>query len=58
MYLTNENVVFLVFLDLKNDYDTIDRLATLQIVRMSGIDRKLLKSMQSFHADSWECVSL
>ena len=58
-YLANGKDVFCDFMYLEKAYDTIGRhgmyVADTEI-RVYGVGGKLLKSVQSFHADSRACV--
>ena len=55
-YLANGKDVFWVFMDLEKAYDTIDRHGMWQMLRVYGVGGKLLKAVQSFHAESRACV--
>ena len=39
-------------MNLEKAYDTIDRHGMWQMLRVDGVGRKLLKSVQSFYVDS------
>ena len=45
-------------MDLEKAYDTIDRQCMSQMLRVYGVGGKLLKAVQSFHADSRACVRI
>ena len=47
-YLANGKDVFWAFMDLEMAYDTIDRHGMWQMLRVYGIEGKLLKAVQSF----------
>ena len=46
----------MAFIDLAKAYDTIDQLCKWQMLRMYGVEGKLLKAVQSFYIESTECV--
>ena len=43
-------------MDLEKAYYTIDRHGMWQMVRVYGVDGKLLKAVQSFYIDSRACI--
>ena len=43
-------------MDLEKAYDTIDRHGMLQMLRVYGVEGKLLKAVQSFHIDIRACI--
>ena len=43
-------------MNLEKAYDTIYRHGMWQMLRVYGVGGKLLKAVQSFYADSRECV--
>ena len=53
-YLTNGTDVFWAFMDLEKAYDTIDRHGMWKMLRVYGVEEKLLKAVQSFYVDSTE----
>ena len=55
-YLANEKDLFWPFLDLVKVYDMINRDGMLQMLRVYGVQGKLLKVVQSFYVDSMACV--
>ena len=55
-YLANGKDIFWAFMDLEKPYDTIERLAMWQMLRVYGVVGKSLKAVQSFHIDSRACV--
>ena len=55
-YLANGKDVFWAFMDLKNEYDTIDRHGMWQMLRLYGVGGKFLKAVQSFYVDGRACV--
>ena len=57
-YLANGKHVFWAFMDLEKAYDTIDRHGMWQILRVYGVEGKLLKAVQSFYIDSRACVQV
>ena len=57
-YKANGKDVFWAFMDLKKAYDTIDRHGMRQMLRVYGVEGKLLKIVQSFYVDSRACVRM
>ena len=55
-YLANGKNVFWAFMDLEKASDTIDRYGMWQMLRVYGVERKLLKAVQSFYVDRRECL--
>ena len=45
-------ILFSLFMDLKNAYDTIDRHGMWRMQRVYGVGGKLLKAVQNFYVDS------
>ena len=43
-------------MDLENAYDTIDQHGMWQMLRVYGVEGKLLKAVQSFYVHSRACV--
>ena len=44
------------FADLENANDTLDRHGMWHMLRVYGVEGKLLKAVQSFYVDSRACV--
>ena len=55
-YLANGKDVFCAFMDLEKAHDTIDRHGMWQMLRVYGVQEKLLKAVQSFYIDSVSCA--
>ena len=62
-YLANGKDIFWAFMDLEKAYDMIDRHGMWQMLRLYGVDGKLLKALQSFYkinivgrASGWEII--
>ena len=55
-YPANGKDVFLSFIDLEQEYDTIDQHGMWQMLRLCGVGGKLLKAVQNFYKDSGACV--
>ena len=55
-YLGKNKSVFVAFMDLEKAYDRVDRDALWTIVKMYGVNEKLVKAMQSFYSGSKACV--
>ena len=55
-YLANWKDVYWAFMNLEKAYDTIDRHGMWQMLRVYGVEGKMLKAVQSFYIDSWVCV--
>ena len=49
--LANGKDVFWAFIDLEKAYDTIDRHGMRQMLRVYGVEGKLLKAVQSFYVE-------
>ena len=43
-------------MDLEKSHDTINRQCMWQMLRFHGVGEILLKAVQSFYADSMECI--
>ena len=58
-YLRYGKDAFWAFIDLEKAYDTIDRHGMWQMLRVYGVEGKLLKAVQSFyvgHVSGWEMM--
>ena len=51
-YLANGRNVFWAFMDLEKAYDTIDRHGMWQMLRVYGVEGKLLKAVKGFYINS------
>ena len=50
-FLVTQKDLFWAFLDLGKTFDRVDRDALWQVLRVYGVDRNLLKAVQSFYVD-------
>ncbi len=55
-YLTKGKKVFWAFMDLEKAYDRIDREGLWTVLRLYGLDGRLLKGVKSFYKNSRACV--
>ena len=55
-YLANWKDVFWAFMNLEKAYYMIDRHGIWQMLRVYGVEGKLLKAVPSFYVDSRACV--
>ena len=55
-YLGKGKDVYFAFLDLEKAYDRVDRDAMWSVLRLYGIDVRLLQGVKSLYVDSKACV--
>ena len=57
-YLEVNKSVYLAFMDLEKAYDKVDRCALWNVLRMYGVEGKLMKAVKSFYEGSEACVRI
>ena len=55
-YLAKGKDVYFAFMDLEKAYDRVDRVAMWNVLRLYGVDGKLLDAVKSLYVDSKACV--
>jgi flavoprotein len=57
-YLEKQTEVFLAFLDIKKAYDRVDKIAMSEVLRMYGVEDKILSATKSMYEESMVCVRI